>query len=99
MLDKKGYVDNLRKLYAAHEFYYNATEGDKARLFDACERLFDKVEAGYSDIGPGASVGGSSHDSGLDRSFGVLLLLFGKFFLKEQFDCDSLDQFVENFTE
>jgi len=91
-MTKNEYVENLRRIYVAHTFYEDADEIDRGRIYEACETLFDNVAVGYP-------VSDSSHGSGLDRSFGVLLLLFGKYFLKEQFDCDSLNQFVENFIE
>jgi hypothetical protein len=104
MLDKKGYVENLKRIDVAHLFYIDADEGDKERIYDACEVLFDKVESRYDSSIPGSTpisptVGGSIHDSGLDRSFGVLLLLFGDIFLAQQFgeDCGDIDKFIEKY--
>jgi len=123
MLSKNEYVENLRRIYMAHDFYVNVSEGDKERIYDACETLFDRVESKYDSTGGSTAasptmggstaasptmggstaasptMGGSIHDSGLDRSFGVLLLLFGDMFLEQQFgeDCSNFDEFVDKY--
>ena len=101
MLSRNEYVDNLKRIYVAHKFYKEADESDRERICDACEGLFDKVTARY-DIAPGVrgSVSptvDSVRDSGLDRSFGILLLMYGSWFLKEQFGMESFEDFVANF--
>ena len=95
MLTRNEYVKNLRRIYVASQFYSGATEIDQGRIYDACSELFDLVDVVY-DRDP-ASVSDSVVDSGLDRSFGVLLLLSGDVFLKRQFDCSTFDEFVEKF--
>jgi hypothetical protein len=92
MLSKIEYVDNLRRIYVAHTFYRDADNDDKERIYEVCGELFDMIEVSYRD-GDSDSV----HDSGLDRSFGTLLLLYGDGFLKKQFGCDDLNIFIDGF--
>jgi hypothetical protein len=92
MLSKNEYQENLRRISGASSFYKEASEEDRERIYTACQSLFDMVDAVY--LGDDDD---SVYDSGLDSSFGVLLLLFGAEFLERQFACKDIQEFMDKY--
>ena len=98
-------IGGLKKLEKAHNFYVGANEADRARIYEACDRvggLFDLISGKYvftnhkpeNFASRDFAVYGSSHDSGLDRSFGTLFLLYGVEFLKAEYQVEDLEGFI-----